>query len=86
MLKFFAWEKHNNNRLKQTIYAPKLKFRGLQKMKHQSLKRYYKSRRVARVLSLWKHFQAGGLGAALRPPLGPGQSPGGGPGGEASGS
>ena len=30
--------------------------------------------------------QAGGLGAALRPPVGPGQSPGGGPGGEAPGS
>ena len=43
-------------------------------------------RRVARVLSMWKHFQAGVLGAALRPPMGPGQSPGGGPGGEAPGS
>ena len=41
------------------------------------------TRRVARVLSMWKHFQAGGLGAAFRPPMGPGQSPGGGPGGEA---
>ena len=30
--------------------------------------------------------EAGGLGAALRPPVGPGQSPGGGPGGEAPGS
>ena len=43
-------------------------------------------RRVARVPSMWKHFQAGGLGAALRPPMGPGQSPCGGPGGEAPGS
>ena len=34
-------------------------------------------RRVARVLLMWKHFQAGGLGAALRPPMGPGRSPGG---------
>ena len=40
------------------------------------------ARRVARVLSMWKHFQAGGLGAALRPQMGPGQSHGGGPGGE----
>ena len=31
-------------------------------------------------------IEAGGLGAALRPPVGPGQSPGGGPGGEAPGS
>ena len=36
------------------------------------------TRRVARVLLMWKHFQAGGLGAALRPPMGPGRSPGGG--------
>ena len=43
-------------------------------------------RRVARVRLKWKHFQAGGLGAALRPPMGPGRSPGGGPGGEAPGS
>ena len=43
-------------------------------------------RRVARVLLKWKHFQAGGFGAALRPPMGPGRSPGGGPGGEAPGS
>ena len=43
-------------------------------------------RRVARVLSMWKYFQAGGLGTALRPQMGPGQSPGGGPGGEAPGS
>lgn len=33
-----------------------------------------------------KIIEAGGLGAALRPPVGPGQSPGGGPGGEAPGS
>ena len=26
---------------------------------------------------MWKHFQAGGLGAALRPPMGAGRSPGG---------
>ena len=31
-------------------------------------------------------IEAGGLGAALRPPVGPGRSPGGGPGGEAPGS
>ena len=37
----------------------------------------YQGRRVARVLLMWKHFQAGGLGAALRPQMGPGQSPGG---------
>ena len=43
-------------------------------------------RRVARVLLKWKHFQAGGLGATLRPQGGPGRSPGGGPGGEAPGS
>ena len=34
------------------------------------------SRRVARVLLMWKHFQAGGLGALN----GSGRSPGGGPG------
>ena len=44
------------------------------------------SRRVDRVLLMWKHFQAGGFGAALRPSMGPGQSPGWGPGGEAPGS
>jgi hypothetical protein len=35
---------------------------------------------------MWTQMKAGGLGAALRPPMGPGQSPGGGPGGEAPGS
>ena len=29
-------------------------------------------RRVARVLLMWKHFQAGGLGAAFRPQMVPG--------------
>ena len=33
-----------------------------------------------------KQLQAGGLGAALRPPMGSGRNPGGGPGGEAPGS
>ena len=30
---------------------------------------------------MWMPKEAGGLGAALRPPMGPGRSPGGGPGG-----
>ena len=47
---------------------------------------YIVGRGVARVGLMWKQIKAGGLGAALRPPMGPGQSPGGGPGGEAPGS
>ena len=42
--------------------------------------------RVARQKIKCTQSKAGGLGAALRPPVGPGQSPGGGPGGEAPGS
>ena len=30
---------------------------------------HFNTRRVARVLSMWKHFKAGGLGGALRPPM-----------------
>jgi hypothetical protein len=35
---------------------------------------------------MWKQIEAGGLGAAFRPPMGPGQSPGGGSGGDAPGN
>jgi hypothetical protein len=49
----------------------------------QSLLEY---RGVAKGWLMWKQIKAGGLEAALRPPMGPWQSPGGGPGGEARGS
>ena len=52
----------------------------------QLLPLYDMYRSVARVLLMWKHFQAGGLEDALRLPMGPGRSPGRGPGGEAPGS
>ena len=41
------------------------------------------ARGVPRVIMMWTPKEAGGLGAALSPPMGPGRSPGGGPGGEA---
>jgi hypothetical protein len=41
---------------------------------------------VPRLESKCMPRRAGGLGAALRPPVGPGRSPGGGPGGKAPGS
>ena len=38
------------------------------------------SRGVPRVMMMWTPKEAGGLGAAFRPPMGPGRSLGGGPG------
>ena len=52
--------------------------------KGQTFKNLFRG--VPRVFLMWTPKEGGGLGAALRPPMGPGRSPVGGPGGEGPGS